>query len=101
MNNSLGMTLRRGGGARREEKKEGRGQKERGEGWSMRGGGGVGSGSESNRGVAAEPRSQKQCCRLVERIRNGTMDVRDDVCARGSWRGGWEIGRELAVLIIM
>lgn len=41
--------------------------------------GGVGSGSESTRGVAAEPSRQK---RRRLRIRMETMDARDDVCVQ-------------------
>lgn len=41
-------------------------------------------------------------CRLVERIRNGTMDVRDDVCVRETGgEEGEETGGELTVLIMM
>lgn len=50
------------------------------------------SGSESNRGVAAE---QKQLRLLVEGIQNETMDVRDDVCVREA--GGEEGGKRAGV----
>lgn len=51
----------------------------------------MGSRSESNRGVAAEPSQQKRC--TPERSRNGTMDVRADVCER---EAGGEEGEKRA-----